>query len=105
MVKSGSTTVSVVASPVQIVIYNPSVSQGAVLQWAAAGLTPNSTEDNQVITNGGVVLDLGTLATDSNGHVFGSFTVGNNIPLGVNTLKVIDLTTGQSGTLTFTVTS
>lgn len=91
------------AGGLKVTVQNPTLHYGDILYWSATGLTPNSTEDNQVVANDGTTWDLGTLPTGPQGVVSASFVVATNIASGTNQFKVIDLATGKSGTVNFTV--
>jgi len=93
-----------VAGGLAVTISNPSVAQGANLNYVVSGATPNGQVTVSVTTNTGSVLAFTpNLTALADGTVSATFTVGTNIPTGSNTLNIVDVTTGKSATATFTV--
>ena len=92
-------------SAVSVSVKPSSLAQGAVLNWSASGLTLGEPVGVDVIFPDGT--DLGfvsNLVASASGTVSAYFTVATNIPIGVNTLKITDTSSGRFGTCRFTVT-
>jgi hypothetical protein len=69
----------------------PVQSVGSSVTWIASNLSPNTTFQVSVLTQGGASVALGLSLSNGVGEIVSSFTVGVNI-LGSNELELLTLT-------------